>query len=50
MAKYWHSTERDVYHNNIECYDGNNIEKKYYKSGTGSKRLCKTCEKLNKKK
>ena len=37
----------EVYHNNNECTLGNNIEHKNIKQGTGGKRLCKQCKKLN---
>lgn len=45
----WHSTEpgRDVYHNNTGCTEGNNIEARYWASGTGGKRLCDHCRRLN---
>jgi len=43
----WHSVIMDVYHNNTKCTEGNNVETKYRRSGTGGKRLCKHCAKLN---
>ena len=45
----FHSTEPgcEVYHNNSACVDGNNIERKYRASGTGSKRLCSRCKDYN---
>ena len=52
MRKLYHSVkpEIEVYHNNTECWNGNNIEKEYYRTGKGSKkRLCKTCKDLNRK-
>lgn len=52
MRKEYHSTNTniEVYHNNTECYNGNNIEKEYYKEGKGSKRkLCDVCKRLNRK-
>ena len=36
-----------VYHNNNRCTEGNNIESRNYKRGTGGKRLCERCKKLN---
>ena len=43
----WHSTKSDVYHNNTECNTGNNIEKENRESGTGNKKLCDECARLN---
>ena len=45
----FHSTKpgTDVYHNNNRCTEGNNIETRYRKSGTGGKRLCSHCKRLN---
>ena len=37
---------REVYHDNNNCWDGNNIESKYRKSGKGGKKKCSTCKKL----
>jgi len=39
----------EVYHNNNECVDGNNIEDYYRTSGTGGLRLCHRCRELNAK-
>lgn len=36
-----------VYHNNKKCTEGNNIEKKYKKSGTGGHRLCSHCARIS---
>lgn len=36
----------EVYHNHTDCTEANNIEKRYFKLGTGGKRLCHHCEKL----
>lgn len=43
-----HSTEPhcEVYHNHTDCTEANNIEKKNFAFGVGSKRLCKHCEDL----
>jgi hypothetical protein len=44
----FHSSEKtEVYHNNSECTEGNNIEKRNLVSGTGGKRLCEACARLN---
>jgi len=43
----WHSIMRDVHHNNTACTEGNNIETRYRRQGTGGKRLCKRCKELN---
>ncbi len=49
MAKRspWHSTESDAYHNNTECNTGNNIESEHRRPGTGGKRLCQECARLD---
>jgi len=44
------SVKRDVYHNNPNCTERNNIEKENLKIGDGGKRLCLNCKRLNKKK
>ncbi len=43
----YHSTKQDVYHNNTNCNTGNNIEREDLRSGTGGKRLCQECARLN---
>ena len=45
----WHSTrpDADVHHNNTKCTEGNNIEQRYLRAGTGGKPLCKHCAQLN---
>ena len=43
----WHSIKRPVHHNNTECTEGNNIEPKYRREGTGGKPLCDHCKRLN---
>jgi len=43
----WHSAKGRVYHNNTECNTGNNIETENKRSGTGGKRLCHECNRLN---
>ncbi|WP_171817644.1 hypothetical protein [Chryseobacterium sp. StRB126] len=49
MAKTspWHSTQSYVHHNNNSCTEGNNIEARNRKSGTGGKPLCSHCSKLS---
>jgi len=37
-----------VYHNSNKCTEGNNIESYNRKSGTGGKRLCDHCKRLEK--
>ena len=41
------SIKEPVYHNNSECTERNNIEPENLRQGTGGKRLCKPCKKLN---
>ena len=36
----------DVYHDNSKCTEGNNVERKNKKSGTGGKRKCAHCARL----
>jgi hypothetical protein len=46
----WHSAapnDRKVYHNNDKCTEGNNIEARNIRQGTGGYPLCKHCAKLN---
>ena len=40
---------RDVYHNNTNCTERNNIETVNVRAGTGGKRLCDHCKRLNTK-
>ncbi len=51
MAKIepFHSIERwaEVYHNSNLCTEGNNIETRNRKKGTGGHRLCDRCRQLN---
>lgn len=39
--------ESEVYHNNTECTERNNIETKNVRAGEGGKRLCYHCAVLN---
>lgn len=45
----WHSIrqqDRNVYHDNTRCTEGNNIEPQYRRSGTAGRPLCETCRRL----
>lgn len=48
-VKPWHSilpgTNR--YHNNTRCTEGNNIEARNRREGTGGHSLCEHCARLN---
>lgn len=47
----WHSTKpntKNVYHNNNQCTEGNNIEDRYLAQGTDGRPLCEHCDRLNK--
>ena len=50
MAKTtpFHSTppSTSVYHDNTSCTEGNNIEARYRKSGTGGRPKCSHCSRL----
>lgn len=48
MAKTaaFHSPQQNVHHNNNSCTEGNNIEARNRKDGTGGKPLCSHCAKL----
>ncbi len=37
-------TPKTVYHKFLDCYEGNNIEDKYFRTGRGRRRLCKSCQ------
>ena len=45
----WHSAkpECQVYHNNTRCTEENNIEPYNVREGTGGKRICQHCQRLN---
>lgn len=43
----WHSVLQSVHHNNTACTEGNNIEPRNRRSGTGGKPLCHHCATLN---
>lgn len=42
-----HPMARRVYHDNDRCTEGNNIERRYWASGTGGRRRCEHCERLS---
>jgi hypothetical protein len=48
MAKVnpFHSILASVYHDNNACTEGNNIEDKYRRSGTGGNPKCAHCTRL----
>ncbi len=50
MAKVtpFHSVNSNVYHDNSKCTEGNNIERKYKKSGQGGRSKCAHCVRLSK--
>jgi hypothetical protein len=43
----WHSVKADVYHDNKDCTTGNNIEPENRRAGTGGRRLCEECARLD---
>ena len=43
----WHSLLQRVHHNNTACTEGNNIEPRNLRQGTGGKPLCHHCATLN---
>jgi hypothetical protein len=52
MAKVspWHSSrdsDRKVYHDETKCTEGNNIEDRYRKQGTGGRPKCEHCKKIS---
>ena len=46
----YNAKDSDVYHNNRNCTEGNNIEKVNLQQGKDGKRLCHRCARLNSKK
>ena len=44
----WHAEDSDVYHNNDQCTEGNNIEEENRRNGKGKRDLCKHCKRFNK--
>jgi len=48
VVKPFHSKEKtNVYHNNTQCTEGNNIEKRNFVHGTGGFCQCEHCKRLN---
>ncbi len=45
-TKAWHAKESDVYHDNTDCTEGNNIERHNVRPGKGGNRRCKHCKRL----
>jgi MIP family channel proteins len=43
----WHSVNSDIYHDNPNCQTGNSIDPENVRQGTGGKRLCEECARLN---
>lgn len=43
----WHSIKENHHHNNTKCGPGSEIPRHNRQSGTGGKRLCADCAKLN---
>jgi hypothetical protein len=43
----WYSTKASVYHDNQDCTTGNNIEAENRRAGTGGRRLCEECARLD---
>jgi len=44
--KPWHAKDSDVYHDNTKCTEGNNIERRNLRGGTGGNRKCDHCKRL----
>ena len=42
----WHAPGSNVYHDNTACAEGNNIEQENRQKGTGEKRRCQNCQRL----
>ena len=46
----WHSvleTDRKVYHDETKCTEGNNIEPRNRRSGTGGRPKCEHCKEIS---
>ena len=43
----WQSIKGVKFHNNTECHLGKNIEPENNRYGTGGKKLCDECNRLN---
>ena len=47
VSPWYSSKTKKVYHYNTNCPEGNNIEPKYRKQGTGGLQKCNHCKRLN---
>ena len=45
----WHSVAERIYHNNLQCRSGGAISDSARREGSGGKRLCEDCARLNAK-
>jgi MIP family channel proteins len=43
----WHSVNSDIYHDNRSCQTGGSIDPENVRPGTGGKRLCEECARLD---
>jgi MIP family channel proteins len=43
----WHSVNSDIYHDNPDCQTGGSIDPENIRQGTGGKRLCEECARLD---
>jgi MIP family channel proteins len=43
----WHSVNSDIYHDNPDCQTGGSIDPENIQQGTGGKRLCEECARLD---
>jgi MIP family channel proteins len=43
----WHSVNSDIYHDNPDCQTGGMIDPENIRPGTGGRRLCEECERLD---
>ena len=43
----WHSVNSDIYHDNPNCQTGGSIDPENIRQGTGGKRLCEECARLD---
>ena len=47
LGPAWHAVDSDVYHDSPNCKTGNNIEAANVRPGTGGRRLCEECARLD---
>ena len=43
----WHSVNSDIYHDNPDCQSGGSIDPENIRQGTGGRRLCEECARLD---